>query len=177
MKNIAVYLGIAILAAACASETPKTEAPVTEGGKTTGPSAGQGTGSTTSAAETGGVQGSPLHDPNNILSKRSVYFDFDSNVVKDEYRPMVQAHARYMVEHRDARVRIEGNCDERGSREYNLALGQRRAEAVKKIMTVLGAQDSRIETTSYGEEKPVATGHDEASWAKNRRADIKYAGE
>jgi peptidoglycan-associated lipoprotein len=90
---------------------------------------------------------------------------------------MVQAHARYVADHRDARVRIEGNCDERGSREYNLALGQRRAEAVKKIMTVLGAQDARIETTSYGEEKPVDPGHDEAAWAKNRRADIKYAGE
>jgi len=106
-----------------------------------------------------------------------VYFDFDSNVVKDEYRPLIQAHARYMVDHADTHIRIEGNCDERGSREYNLALGQRRAEAVKKIMTVLGVSDNRIETISFGEEKPVALGHDEASWAKNRRADIKYAGE
>jgi peptidoglycan-associated lipoprotein len=177
MKNIAVYLGLAILAAACASETPKSEAPVTEGGKATAPSTSQGTGSTSSPAQSADVQGNPLHDPNNVLSKRSVYFDFDSNVVKDEFRPLVQAHARYMVEHRDSRVRIEGNCDERGSREYNLALGQRRAEAVKKIMTVLGAPDARIETISYGEEKPVAMGHDESSWAKNRRADIKYAGE
>jgi peptidoglycan-associated lipoprotein len=177
MKNIAVYLGLAIHAAACASETPKSEAPVTEGGKATAPSTSQGTGSTSSPAQSADVQGNPLHDPNNVLSKRSVYFDFDSNVVKDEFRPLVQAHARYMVEHRDSRVRIEGNCDERGSREYNLALGQRRAEAVKKIMTVLGAPDARIETISYGEEKPVAMGHDESSWAKNRRADIKYAGE
>ncbi|HET7548979.1 MAG TPA: peptidoglycan-associated lipoprotein Pal [Usitatibacter sp.] len=177
MKNIAVYLGLAILAAACASETPKSEAPVTEGGKATAPSTSQGTGSTSSPAQSADVQGNPLHDPNNVLSKRSVYFDFDSNVVKDEFRPLVQAHARYMVEHRDSRVRIEGNCDERDSREYNLALGQRRAEAVKKIMTVLGAPDARIETISYGEEKPVAMGHDESSWAKNRRADIKYAGE
>jgi peptidoglycan-associated lipoprotein len=177
MKNIAVYLGLAILAVACASETPKSEAPVTEGGKATAPSTSQGTGSTSSPAQSADVQGNPLHDPNNVLSKRSVYFDFDSNVVKDEFRPLVQAHARYMVEHRDSRVRIEGNCDERGSREYNLALGQRRAEAVKKIMTVLGAPDARIETISYGEEKPVAMGHDESSWAKNRRADIKYAGE
>ena len=176
MKNIAVYLGLAILAAACASETPKTEAPVTEGGKTAAPSS-QGTGSTATPAQTAGVQGNPLHDPNNILSKRSVYFDFDSNVVKDQFRPLVQAHARYMVEHRDSRVRIEGNCDERGSREYNLALGQRRAEAVKKIMTVLGAPEGRIETISYGEEKPKSQGHDETAWAENRRADIKYAGE
>ncbi len=177
MKNIAVYLGIALLAAACASETPKNAAPVTEGGKSTGTATSQGTGSTTTPSEASSIQGNPLHDPNNILSKRSVYFDFDSNAVKDEYRPLIQAHARYMVDHADTRVRIEGNCDERGSREYNLALGQRRAEAVKKIMTVLGVPDNRIETTSFGEEKPVALGHDEASWAKNRRADIKYAGE
>jgi len=176
MKNIAIYLGIAMLAAACASETPKNNAPVTEGGKGTGSATSEGT-STTTPNQASNVEGNPLHDPNNILSKRSVYFDFDSNIVKDEFRPLVQAHARYMVDHRDARVRIEGNCDERGSREYNLALGQRRAEAVKKIMTVLGASDSRIETISYGEEKPVAMGHDEAAWAKNRRADIKYAGE
>jgi len=176
MKNIAVYLGLAILAAACSS-TPKTEAPITEGGKTTTPSTGTGTGSTTTPANQGMVEGNPLRDPNNILSKRSVYFDFDSNAVKDEFRGLIQAHARYMADHRDTRVRIEGNCDERGSREYNLALGQRRAEAVKKIMTVLGAADGRIETISYGEEKPVAMGHDEESWAKNRRADIKYAGE
>ena len=176
MKNIAVYLGLAILAAACSS-TPKTEAPITEGGKTTTPSTGTGTGSTTTPANQGMVEGNPLRDPNNILSKRSVYFDFDSNAVKDEFRGLIQAHARYMADHRDTRVRIEGNCDERGSREYNLALGQRRAEDVKKIMTVLGAADGRIETISYGEEKPVAMGHDEESWAKNRRADIKYAGE
>ena len=177
MKNIAVYLGLAVLAAACSSEPTKNEATVTDHGKTSTPSTAGGTGSTTQPAENANVQGNPLHDPNSILSKRSVYFDFDSNVVKDEFRGLVQAHARYMVDHRDARARIEGNCDERGSREYNLALGQRRAEAVKKIMTVLGVQDGRIETTSYGEEKPVAMGHDEAAWAKNRRADIKYAGE
>ena len=176
MKNIAAYLGLAILAVACSS-TPKNEAPVTEGGKTTRPSTSAGNGSTTSPANQGTVEGNALRDPNNILSKRSVYFDFDSNAVKDEYRSLIQAHARYMADHRDTRVRIEGNCDERGSREYNLALGQRRAEAVKKIMTVLGAADARIETISYGEEKPVAMGHDEESWAKNRRADIKYAGE
>ena len=117
-------------------------------------------------------------DPASLLSqKRSVYFDFDSNAVRDEYRDLVTRHSRYMSEKRDASIRIEGNCDERGSREYNLALGQRRAEAVKKVMTVLGVSDGRIETTSYGEEKPVAMGHDEASWAQNRRADITYAGE
>jgi len=177
MKNITLYCALALLAAACASNKP--EAPVT--GPTTGtgtPSTGDNAQSTTTSPTTNpNIAGNPLHDPNNILSKRSVYFDFDSNVVKDEYRGLIQAHARYMTEHREARARIEGNCDERGSREYNLALGQRRAEAVKKIMTVLGVSDGRIETVSFGEEKPVAEGHDEAAWAKNRRDDIKYAGE
>ena len=82
-----------------------------------------------------------------------------------------------MGDKRDTRVRIEGNADERGSREYNLALGQRRAESVKKMMSVLGVPDARIETTSYGEEKPMSQGHDEQAWSQNRRADIKYAGE
>jgi len=124
------------------------------------------------------MAGNPLTDPNSPLSKRSVYFDYDSNSVKDEYRNLVQAHSRYMTaDKRDSRMRIEGNCDERGSREYNLALGQRRAEAVKRMMTVMGVTDGRIETVSYGEEKPAAPGHDESAWAQNRRADIKYAGE
>ena len=180
MKQIALYLVIAGLAAACASNE-KTEAPVTErGGSSSTPSqAGTAgtTGSTTRPQQDSRVAGDPLRDPNSPLAKRSVYFDYDSNAVKDEYRGTVQAHSRYLTDKRDNRVRIEGNADERGSREYNLALGQRRAEAVKKVMTVLGVSEGRIETTSYGEEKPVATGHDEQSWAQNRRADIKYAGE
>src|SRR6185312_9234101 len=140
--------------------------------------AGSGaSGSTTRPTTADTFRGNPLTDPNSPLSKRSVYFDFDSNAVRDDYRSLVQAHSRYMTDKRDTRIRIEGNCDERGSREYNLALGQRRAEAVKKIMTVLGVPDGRIETVSFGEEKPVAQGHDEADWAKNRRDDIKYAGE
>ncbi len=175
MKHIATYLAMALLAAACASNETK-KAPVTESRPST-PSTTAQPGSTATPSESTAVQGNPLTDPNNILSKRSVYFDFDSNVVKDEYRGLIQAHARYLVEHPQVHVRIEGNTDERGSREYNLALGQRRAEAVKKVMTVLGVPDNRIETVSFGEEKPVAPGHDEESWARNRRADIKYPGE
>jgi peptidoglycan-associated lipoprotein len=119
----------------------------------------------------------PLTDPNNILSRRSVYFDFDSYVVKDEYKSLVVAHAQYLRDNGNARALVQGNTDERGSREYNLALGQRRAEAVKKVMSVLGVQDGRVETISYGEEKPKSNGHDEQAWAQNRRADIKYPGE
>ena len=176
MRNVALYLAIAALAAGCASKDARQDAPVTD--RSTGvtqPSASPG--STARSTQQPSIAGNPLRDPSNILSKRSVFFDYDSNQVKDEYRGMVQAHSRYLGDKRDSRIRIEGNCDERGSREYNLALGQRRAEAVKKVMTVLGVSDGRIETTSYGEEKPVAPGHDEQSWSQNRRADIKYAGE
>lgn len=123
------------------------------------------------------LAGSELTDPDNILSKRSVYYEFDSNLVKDEYKPVVAAHARYLRQHNGTAMRIEGNADERGSREYNLALGQRRADAVKQMMQLLGARTDQIETVSYGEEKPRATGSDEASWAENRRADILYRGE
>ena len=119
----------------------------------------------------------PLKDPGNILSKRSIYFDYDSNAVKDEFKPVVAAHAKYLSQNGKTRVRIEGNTDERGSREYNLALGQRRADAVKQMMQVLGASPGQIETVSFGEEKPRAQGSTEEAWAENRRADIKYPGE
>ena len=176
MKKVVLSIAIATLVAACGSQEVKKDVPVAD--RTTPPSqpAQPTTGQTTPTTQPA-ITANPLTDPQNILSKRSVYFDFDSNAVKDEYRGLIQAHAKYMVDKRDAKARVEGNCDERGSREYNLALGQRRAEAVKKVMTVLGVQDGRIETVSFGEEKPSDPGHDEAAWAKNRRGDIKYAGE
>src|SRR6202171_5595481 len=119
----------------------------------------------------------PLKDPNNVLSRRSVFFDYDSNVVKDEYKPLVSAHAKYLSGNRAQRMTIQGNTDERGSREYNIALGQRRAEAVKQMMTLLGATDSQIETVSFGKEKPRNSGHDEGAWTENRRDDFVYWGE
>jgi peptidoglycan-associated lipoprotein len=178
MKQAALYIVLALIAAGCSSTDSRKDVPVTDSSSVRTPSQNPTTSAnTTPTRPDTDVGGNPLRDPNNILSKRSVYFDLDSNAVKDEYRGLVQAHSRYMSDKRDSRIRIEGNCDERGSREYNLALGQRRAEAVKKVMTVLGVTDARIETTSYGEEKPVALGHDEQAWAQNRRADIKYSGE
>jgi len=118
-----------------------------------------------------------LKDPNNILSKRSVYFDFDSFAVKDEYKPLVEAHARFLTSNGKMKMLIQGNTDERGSREYNLALGQKRAEAVRRNLTLLGARDAQIEAVSLGEEKPKNAGHDEDAWADNRRADMLYSGE
>ncbi len=132
---------------------------------------------TPAAAESGTVLDAALSDPNNILSKRLVYFDFDSNLVKEEFRPLVTAHAQYLGRKAAAKMIIQGHTDERGSREYNLALGQRRSDAVKQMMTVLGADGARIETVSYGEEKAAAQGATEAAYAQNRRAQIVYQGE
>jgi peptidoglycan-associated lipoprotein len=118
-----------------------------------------------------------LSDPKNILSKRSIYFDYDKYEIKAEYKDLVAAHAKFLVNRRDFKMLIQGNADERGSREYNLALGQKRAEAVKKSLVLLGAREEQLESVSLGEEKPKAAGHDEASWAENRRGDMLYSGE
>lgn len=128
----------------------------------------------------GQVQGdvwSQLKEPGSELAKRSIYYDFDSYTIKEEYVPVIDAHAKVLMQHPDVKIRVEGNCDDRGSREYNLALGQRRADSVKRAMVLLGVSDKQIETVSFGAEKPVAFGQDEESWAKNRRSDIVYPGE
>jgi peptidoglycan-associated lipoprotein len=113
--------------------------------------------------------------PKGVPAQRSVYYDFDRSDIKPEFRTAVEAHARYLREHAGARVTIEGNGDERGSREYNLALGQKRAESVRQMMRLWGAADHQIEAVSLGEEKPRALGHDEASWGENRRSDFVYS--
>jgi peptidoglycan-associated lipoprotein len=105
-------------------------------------------------------------------TKSSVYFGYDQDEIRPEFRGVVEEHAKYLRENSALRVRIEGNADERGSREYNIALGQRRAEAVMKALALLGVPASRMEAISYGEEKPRGTGHDEGSWAENRRDDV-----
>ncbi|MDR0673957.1 MAG: peptidoglycan-associated lipoprotein Pal [Zoogloeaceae bacterium] len=111
------------------------------------------------------------------LSRRSVYFALDRYDIEEGYRDLVAAHARFLVENRDFRVLIQGNTDERGSREYNLSLGQKRAEAVRQTLLLLGVQETQVEAVSLGEEKPRAEGHNETAWAENRRADILYSGE
>jgi len=168
------------LLAGCTS-TPSTEKTTTEEQTVTATTPG---GAATAGTAGGGVtgtktegQGNPLHDPRSPLSKRSVYFDYDSYAIKDEFKPLIQAHAKYLQTTHTARITIQGNCDERGSSEYNLALGQRRADAVKRMMEVLGAPDGQIETVSFGKEKPKNPGHDEAAWTENRRDDLVYAGE
>jgi peptidoglycan-associated lipoprotein len=111
------------------------------------------------------------------LAKRSVFYDFDKYDIKDEYRPLLQAHGKYLAEHRGTKMLIQGNCDERGSREYNIALGQRRAEGVKRTLVLMGATESQVEPVSLGEEKPRCAEHAEGCWSQNRRSDMLYGGE
>jgi peptidoglycan-associated lipoprotein len=121
-----------------------------------------------------GFQGSPLDDPSSLLSKRVIYFDFDRAEIQQDQRDIVQAHADYLAANRNVRVVLEGHTDERGSREYNMGLGERRANAVRSFLTLNGASTSQIEVVSYGEERPVAMGQDEGSWRLNRRVEIVY---
>ena len=154
------------------------------GGKA-GPQAGAGAGvddrsagvATVTAPGVSGTGIAALTDPNSILSRRSVYFDFDQFVIKQEFIPLVEAHASFLSQNPDIRMMIQGNTDERGSREYNLALGQKRSEALKQALVRLGARASQIESVSLGEEKPRCTQSTESCWAENRRADMLYTGE
>ncbi|MBI5430404.1 MAG: peptidoglycan-associated lipoprotein Pal [Nitrosomonadales bacterium] len=179
MKKLVIGIVLANLLVACASEKPKeAEKPAPA------PAAAPASAPVTASAPAPVVEqkavpapvvgADPLNDPNGILAKRSVYYPFDVSAVQDADKPVVQAHAQYLGEHADRKVRVEGNADERGSNEYNLALGQRRAEGVKKMLVLGGTKAGQVDTVSYGEEKPVASGHDESSWSQNRRSDIKY---
>jgi peptidoglycan-associated lipoprotein len=176
MSKMIPALLAALLLAACSS-TPTNNAPVDDRSATATAVPAPPTANATPTAQITTVSVNPLKDPNNILSKRNVYFDFDSYAVKDEFKPLVTAHANYLAANKSAHVTVQGNADERGTHEYNLALGQRRAEAVKKTMTLLGATDAQVDTVSFGKEKPRNPGHDESAWAENRRGDLVYRGE
>jgi peptidoglycan-associated lipoprotein len=115
-------------------------------------------------------------DTSGLLSKKVVYFDFDSSTVHDEDRAIIQAHADYLTQHPAVKVTLEGHTDERGSREYNIGLGERRANAVAEMMKLMGVSAQQISTVSYGEERPAALGHDESAWRLNRRVEIVYGG-
>jgi len=118
-----------------------------------------------------------LRDPNSPLSKRDIYFDFDSFIIKPEFQSLIEQHAQFLLKNPDMKMLVQGNTDERGSREYNLALGQKRADAVKKALMLLGASEAQVESVSLGEEKPRCSTADEGCFAENRRGEILYAGE
>lgn len=161
----------------CQSEPTKPQGPTPQEKNVTSPPPGEDkTQSTPVAPSDQGFKGDPLDDPSGVLSKRIVYFGYDNSDVSDEYREMIQAHAGYLANHPQVSITLEGHCDERGTREYNLALGERRARAVRQLMIVQGVSPRQLRIISYGEEKPVSMGHDDQSWQQNRRVEIKYPG-
>lgn len=181
MKKLLAIAAVVALLAGCASTRPEeTKAGVEDRTPTTDtttvPTQPLVT-TVTPLAPTGDQLPNALKDPNNILSKRSLYYDYDKYEVKEEYKPLLQAHARYLAQNRNARMLIQGNCDERGSREYNIALGQKRSDGVKKLLLLMGAQESQVESVSLGEEKPRCTDNTETCYGQNRRSDLLYGGE
>lgn len=182
MKLAMSVLLISFLAA-CASDKPAPVASNTGASNTTAADAAAADAAAKQAAadaaaaaaqQTNAATTNALDDVNSILAKRSAFFDFDKSVVKAEDKPAVQAHGEFLKGEAERKVVVEGNADERGSSEYNLALGNRRADSVKKMLVVSGAKAAQIAIVSFGEEKPREAGHTEAAWSQNRRADIVY---
>lgn len=167
-----LMLAVALGSAGCASKKPKAPPPEqqssqsNEGAGASGDNAANA-GSTGSDEDAAGPQAG-------LLAKRVIYFDFDSSEIKSEGTEVVAAHAKYLASHSSARVRLEGNTDDRGSREYNIGLGERRAQAVRRALMLQGATEPQLSTVSYGAERPAAVGNDESAWAKNRRVEIVY---
>jgi peptidoglycan-associated lipoprotein len=168
---IVLLFAAALGLGACASKHPKPEPPAAG---TENAAGAEGAGANNANAGNAGADDEAAGPQAGLLVKRIVYFDFDSAEIKGEGTDIVAAHAKYLAGHTSTRVRLEGHTDERGSREYNIGLGERRAQAVRRALLLQGAADGQISTVSYGEERPAAAGHDEASWAKNRRVEIVY---
>jgi peptidoglycan-associated lipoprotein len=170
MKTTLALLSIAALAACASQSTPESEpAPAPAPSTSAKPATPQAT--TATAAPRGAATFSRAAT---MPQARSVYYEYDKSEIKADGVKTIDAHAQYLRDHPEVKVKVEGNADERGSAEYNLALGQRRADAVMKRMAILGVSSERIETVSFGKEKPKATGHDESAWSENRRSDIVY---
>ena len=158
-------------AGASTSKTTDSGSSADTSGASTG---GAATGEAMDAKTEAGFQGDPLDDPNSLLAKRVVYFDYDKSEIKSDYRSTIQAHAEYLVGNPSVSLSLEGHGDERGTREYNIALGESRAQAVQRLLTLQGVSSSQIRTISYGEERPAALGHDDDAWSLNRRAELVY---
>jgi peptidoglycan-associated lipoprotein len=173
IKRIFLALAAAVVMAGCSS-VPLNDVPVVDKSATAVPGGGQSGGGTQSQVTP--VVTDPLEGtrqgPANVA--RIVYFDYDSYVIKPEFQSLIEGHARFLKANNGRRIAIEGHTDERGGREYNLALGQRRSEAVRRALALLGVTDAQMEAVSFGKEKPAAPGADESAWAKNRRAEIVY---
>ena len=178
MNKLLALAAMAALLAGCSSTpTLESKAGVEDRAPSTAVPSQPGVTTVTPLEPKGDQLSSALKDPKNILSKRSIFYDYDKYDVKDEFKPLIQAHAQYLSQNRNAKMLIQGNCDERGSREYNIALGQKRADGVRKMLQLMGVQESQIESVSLGEEKPRCTENAEACYSQNRRSDMLYGGE
>ena len=167
-----ILLAAALLVAACSSKPPVQPDAGAQAGAN-GPAAA-GAGAAGAGASASGAEEEAAGPQAGVLAVRVVYFDFDSAEIKGQGVEVVAAHAKYLAANPATHVRLEGHTDERGSREYNIGLGERRAQSVRRALMLQGATDGQISTVSYGEERPVDPGHDEAAWAKNRRVEIVY---
>lgn len=176
-SKLLMAAAISMLLVACKS-TPMNDGASVED-KSAGTSTSDGSDVKGAVIDGSGSDGSmnELNDPNNILSKRNIYFDYNSDTVRAEFRPNIEAHAKYLQAHSNAKVTLQGNADERGTREYNLSLGQRRSVAVKTALNLLGVSDSQIETVSYGEENANPACADDACYQADRRVEIVYPNE
>jgi peptidoglycan-associated lipoprotein len=159
--------------AACEGTTGTTKDDSTVTSSASG-SSSSGSASTSVTGSGSAWAGHALDDPDSLLAKRTVYFDYDESVILDQDRAILEAHSQYLSQNPGAAVTLEGHTDERGTREYNLALGDRRAVSVRQFMSLLGAAGQQLRTVSYGEEQPAALGHNEEAWAQNRRVEVIY---
>jgi peptidoglycan-associated lipoprotein len=188
-KMLSVLVFSVVFLAACSDDEPDTS--LTDGTQTAASgindasTSGLNSGSGLSGSEMGGAgagsgmypnagMGPEFSDPNNPLSKSTIYFMLDSSQVQDDFVPVIAAHAQYLVAHPSQHIVLEGHADERGSPEYNIALGEQRAKSVANMLKVQGVSEGQLELVSYGEEKPAAFGNDEASWERNRRVELRY---
>ena len=194
LNKTLLALAISTLMLSACSDTDEKDTSLTDGSQNTG--SGINDASTSGLNNTTGMSGSEIpgsgvngmsgsgdyastlgpefNDPNNPLSKRTIYFMLDSSEVMPDFIPVIAAHAQYLIANPAQRITLEGNADERGSREYNIALGEQRAKSVASMMKVQGVSENQLEIVSYGEEKPAAFGSDEAAWEKNRRVELVY---
>lgn len=171
-KGVFVAFAITVALVGCSS-VPLNDVPVEDkSASTAGPPGGPGGAQSSVAPVVSDSASGTVAGPNNVA--RLIYFDYDSYEIKPEFQPLIEGHARFLKVNNDRRIAIEGHTDDRGGREYNLALGQRRAEAVRRALVLLGVADNRLEAVSFGKEKPAAPGSDEASYAQNRRAELVY---
>ncbi len=181
MKRLlcAVGFGLTVVLAGCSTASKLDGVPVEDksGTPISQSTVNAAAANANSVAKSGVTQvdlGKSMQDGAALAGAKTIYFDYDSFVIKSEFQPVVEAHARYIKADKNRRVAVEGHTDERGGREYNLALGQKRAEAVRRALELLGVSDAQIEAVSFGKEKPSVAGNDEAALAKNRRAEIAY---